>query len=365
MQRCGHPPVLPRRHAGASGEKPARRRTPFSPRIDALRAVAVTTCAILPLACPAAAADYAYYVTGNPADVETGTRGLLVLQGGGTDVDLNYVRMGELAGGGDFVVLRASGADGYNDYIFSLCACDSVETIVVDNRQASYDDFVIDKVRKAEALFIAGGDQSRYVRFWKGTPLEDAIQYVAAKPAPVGGTSAGMAVLGQFSYSAMSADSLTSAAALSDPFHRDLTLETDFLHLAGMENLITDQHLAERDRIGRTVALIARLVHDGLAPRGRAIAADRETSVHLDPLTGRLTVHATPDHATPFVYLLQTTRSPDLCTPGLPLSIADVEVYRLDPSATFNLNEWRGAGGTAYTLRAADGKLTSSRGAIY
>ncbi len=40
--------------------------------------------------------------------------------------------MGEFGGGGDFVVLRASGKDEYNDYIFGLCRCDSVETIVFE-----------------------------------------------------------------------------------------------------------------------------------------------------------------------------------------------------------------------------------------
>ena len=44
---------------------------------------------------PAAAAPgYQYFVVGNPADVVTPTSGLLVLQGGGTDVDENFVRMG-------------------------------------------------------------------------------------------------------------------------------------------------------------------------------------------------------------------------------------------------------------------------------
>jgi hypothetical protein len=41
-----------------------------------------------------AAAGYSYSVVGNPADVVTATSGLLVLQGGGTDVDENFVRMG-------------------------------------------------------------------------------------------------------------------------------------------------------------------------------------------------------------------------------------------------------------------------------
>lgn len=73
-----------------------------------------------------AAPGYQYSVVGNPADVVTPTSGLLVLQGGGTDVDENFVRMGAHAGGGDFVVIRASGTDAYNPYIYDLCSCDSV-----------------------------------------------------------------------------------------------------------------------------------------------------------------------------------------------------------------------------------------------
>ena len=129
---------------------------------------------------------YRSYVTGNPEDVVRPTSGLLVLQGGGDDIDENYVRMGARGGGGDFVVLRASGADEYGDYIYGLCHCDSVTTLVIEDRSASTDPFVIETIRNAEALFIAGGDQANYVRYWKDSPIEDAINYVAAKPAPIG-----------------------------------------------------------------------------------------------------------------------------------------------------------------------------------
>ncbi len=81
--------------------------------------------------------SYSYFVVGNAADVVTPTSGLLVLQGGGTDVDENFVRMGARSGGGDFVVIHASGTDAYNPYIYALCGCDSVETIVFKNRTAS------------------------------------------------------------------------------------------------------------------------------------------------------------------------------------------------------------------------------------
>jgi cyanophycinase-like exopeptidase len=326
---------------------------------------------LVPLALTASCATgtgdtaYRYFVTGNPDDVETPTRGLWVMQGGGDDVDANYIRMGEFAGGGDFVVLRASGADDYNDYIFSLCNCDSVETIVFSGRDAAFDSFVLGRLRAAEAIFIAGGDQSNYVRFWKDTPVMDAINAHAAKPAPIGGTSAGMAVLGEFTYAAMTTESLTTEHALSNPYHHDLTLERDFLHLPGLENILTDQHLIEHDRIGRTVTMLARLVQDGWTLQGRSIASDRETAVHIDPENGTASVHATAEHETPYTYFIRTNSEPAECRSGAPLTIHDISVYRVSPGGTFDLESWTGSGGIAYEFNVEEGKLSSTRGEIY
>jgi cyanophycinase-like exopeptidase len=332
-------------------------------------ALAVASAALL-VACQVAQVDrrgpgYKYYVTGNPDDVVRPTRGLWVAQGGGDDVDENYVRMGDYGGGGDFVVLRASGDDDYNDYIFRLCHCDSVETIVFDGDAATADPFVIRTIRNAEALFIAGGDQSNYVRYWKDTPVEDAINFVAAKPAPVGGTSAGMAVMGEFVYSAEGRESLTSKAALADPYAPDLTLARGFLALPRLEGVLTDQHLQERDRIGRTLALLSRLQQDGWSATPRAIAADRETAVHIDPADGTAQVFATADHPTPYAYFLSPAGPPRRCAPGEPLSTGPVSVYRLGPGGRFDLAAWRGSGGITYELSTEAGVLRSSRASNY
>jgi cyanophycinase-like exopeptidase len=328
-----------------------------------LACVAATSCSSAKAA--REGPGFRYYVVGNPADVERPTRGLWVAQGGGDDVDANYVRMGEYGGGGDFVVLRASGADDYNDYIFGLCRCDSVETIVFDKGAATADPFVIETIRNAEALFIGGGDQSNYIRYWKDTPVEDAINFVAKKPAPIGGTSAGMAVMGEFVYSAEGRESLTSAVALADPYAPDLTLARGFITLPWLENVLTDQHLQERDRIGRTVALLSRIQQDGWSARPRAIAADRETSVHIDPVDGTVEVLATADHPTPYAYFLEPSAPPLRCAPGKPLSTAVVTVYRLGPGGRFDLRNWKGTGGIAYEFRVQDGVLQSSRGSNY
>jgi cyanophycinase len=308
---------------------------------------------------------YKYYLTGSAGDVVRETRGLWVAQGGGDDVDLNYVRMGAYGGGGDFVVLRASGADDYNQYIFDLCGCDSVETFVFDTGAGTADPFVVQTIRNAEAVFIAGGDQSNYVRYWKDTPVEDAINFVAAKPAPIGGTSAGMAVMGEFVYSAEGQESLTSAVALADPYAPDLTLARDFIALPGLENLITDQHLQERDRIGRTVALLARLQQDGWSKAPRAIAADRETAVHIDPADGTAEVFATSDHPTPYAYFMSPAGLPAVCEPGKALTTGDIKVYRLGPGGKFDLAAWQGNGGIEYNLAVRNGVLHSSRGNNY
>ena len=311
-----------------------------------------------------AAQGYEHFIVGNAADVVTPTERLAVLHGGGTDLDEIFVRMGAAAGGGDFVVLRASGTDAYNPYIYELCGCDSVETIIFNNRQAAFNPYLISRVRNAEALWLAGGDQSNYVTYWKGTPVEDAINALAGR-APIGGTSAGTAVLGEFVYSALSASSLTSAEGLGNPFHRDLTLTRDFLTVPKLANVITDQHLEERDRMGRTVAFLARLVHDGWTAEGRAIAIDRETALIVDPETRDAQVISTKNHRTPFVYFVRTPGPPEVCAPKTPLTFRNLSVYRVGPGGTFDLDAWLGTGGLAYTLSAEAGVLISSRGEIY
>lgn len=318
------------------------------------------------LGTPACASDgWDYYVAGDAQDVVTQTTGLLVLQGGGDWIDKNYSAMAKAGGHGDFVVLRASGTDEYSDYIYAICECDSVESIVFNDRAAAFDEKVLATIRNAEALFIAGGDQARYVRFWKDTPVATAINELAQRSVPIGGTSAGMAVLGEFVYSALADESLTSEAALADPFDANLTLTRDFLELPRLANTLTDQHLEERDRMGRTVTMLSRLLEQGWTDNARAIAADRETALHVDPATGIGRVFATADHDTPYVYFLRLESQSQKPQPGQALSTDDVSVYRAGPGDTFDLGAWQGTGGDVYTLRSVNGVLKSSSDSVY
>ena len=310
-------------------------------------------------------AQYDYYLTGNANDASGITRFGLGLMGGGTDVDALFTWMGERAGGGDFVVIRASGADGYNQYVYDLADFDSVETLVLKNRAASSDPFVLQTIRNAEALFIAGGDQSAYVDNWKGTLVEDAIHELVQRGVPIAGTSAGTAILSEFVYAAQR-QSVTSSQALADPFNRNITLDRDFLMLPYLQGIITDQHLIERDRIGRTLTFMARIVADGWAATSRAIAIDRETAVLVDGLTAQATVVANADHATPYAYFI-TGGAPEIVAPKTPLTYLNLQVQRAAPGSTFDLTTWTGSSLVSYTLNVNNGVITSTQagGSIY
>lgn len=302
--------------------------------------------------------SYEHFLAGNAADAAAKGRGGYVLAGGGADQPDAFRWLIDRAGGGDIVVIRASGADAYNPWILELGGVDSVETILFKDRRAASDPFVLARLRAAEAVFIAGGDQARYVNFWKGTPVEDELHALVARGGPIGGTSAGLAIMGEFAFGARE-DTVTSQQALADPFVKQVALDRDFLALPHLGRLITDSHFVERDRLGRTLAFLARIQHDGWSDAPRAIAVDRATAVLVEP-GGQATIAGKNT-----AYFIRPSVKAELVAPGRPLTMRAVDVYRADAKTTFDLTRWKGVGGVAYRLDVVDGVITSSRGEKY
>jgi cyanophycinase len=305
---------------------------------------------------------YKYYAVGDTADVVLArpAHSSLVLMGGGPDVDDAFKWMIRKSGGGNFVVIRATGTEAYNPYIFAMGGVRSVETFVLPSRAAASDPFVLQRIRGAEAVFIAGGDQSDYLRYWKDTPLAAALQELANRNVPLGGTSAGLAVLGQFIYSGMN-QSVTSAEALADPYGKNVTLDRYFLALPALSNVITDSHLDARDRMGRLVTFLGRIVNDGWTPGARGIGVDVETALLVENgQAQRVGLGA--------VYFLQTVGLPRVCSPKTPLTYENIGVQRLSGTGSFDLGNWSGYGSTVnYSLSAVKGVLVSKQpgGAVY
>ncbi len=163
--------------------------------------------------------------------------------------------------------------------------------------------------------------------FWKGTPVEEAINANIVSGKPIGGTSAGLAVLGEFAYGCLKdiedENDLASADVLPNPYHERVTLVRDFLKVPNFENTLTDSHFAKRDRMGRTLGFLARLVQDGWSKAPREIAIDEKSAVLLEP-DGRGTVVGSGRGA----YFLQVTSAPEVCRPNAALTIHNISVYR-------------------------------------
>lgn len=304
------------------------------------------------------AQGYTSYFTGSIDDVVVETNGGLVLMGGASENDDAMIWFLEKANGGDVVVIRTSGSDGYNDYFFSELgvSINSVETLVITSQEGGNNEYVVQQIMNAEALWIAGGNQWNYVDYFKDQGVGNAINYLLnEKLAVVGGTSAGMAVLGGSYFSAQNG-TVSTAAALSNPYGPSMTIgHGDFLNAPWVEHVITDSHYNDPDRRGRHFTFLARMEQD-LGIRAFGIASDEYTSVCIEPDGTARAFGDYPEYQE-FVYFLQSNCNqlgPEVCVAGTPLTWnrdnQAVKVYKV-PAANgqfyLDLNDWEtGEGGS-------------------
>lgn len=298
-----------------------------------------------------AAEDYKYFLSGNPGNAVVKTQPGFLLAGGGRDVDDAWRWFLGKAGGGDIVILRASGADGYHGFPQRLgIAVDSVESIVFLNREASSNPEVLRIINNADALFFAGGDQWNYVRFWKGTPVQDAIHAAVKRGVPIGGTSAGLAILGEFGFSAEK-NTVTSKEALADPYHDKVTISRDFLKLPHLGCLITDSHFTQRSREGRLLVFMARIKRDSKCKTVRAVGIDERTAVLLEA-NGRARVAG--ESGATFYHLSKT---PKHLSPGRPAEIGGLHACDVPRGQGFHFKRWYGNSRCDESFRVKNGEV--------
>lgn len=299
-------------------------------------------------------AHYTHYHRGSNLDIKTETKGGLALMGGSTDVDDVFTWMADQGGNGDFLVLRGSGSDGYQAYIDEIADVNSVSTVVIHDRQAAEDPFVLDKVKKAEAVFFAGGDQWNYVGKWKDTPLLNELNEALERGVPMGGTSAGLAILGEHVYTAQNA-SITSAEALEDPYDPGLTVESDFLKAPHLENVVTDSHFSERDRMGRLVTFLSRVQADRGLETTRGIGVDERTAVLLWPDGIGETRGEGKAH------YVKAFQKPTHIEPGQPLSHDALELHSVGHGQSFDFRQWSSHEVELEKMMVLEGRLRRDR----
>jgi len=328
--------------------------------VPVLRSILLALAMVLPAF--AGKLPYTYIRVGNAADVSPATTPGIVLMGGGTDVDAAFQWMSARSGNGDFLVIRATGTDAYNPYIQALCpAANSVATLIIPSLAAANDARVAAIINQAEAIWIAGGDQSNYINFWKNTPVQTALNGALNRGVPIGGTSAGLNVLTQFVYSALAAQGVTSSQALADPFNKYMSFDRDFVNLPLLAGAIGDPHFTTRDRMGRLLAFMARMA-TASGSRFRGIAVDEATALLVD--TPRGTASLVGAGA---AFFLKAPGTAEVCAAKTPLTYLHVGVQRIRAGGAFDLVGWTATGGTAYEISATAGVLSSTQagGGIY
>jgi cyanophycinase len=318
-----------------------------------LLVVIITQATVLAQAKP-----YQYFRVGSPVDVKTRTEAGFALIGGGKDLDPAFQWMCHRSGGGDFLILRATGTDAYNPYLQSLCHQNSVSTLVIPDKRAANDPFVAQTIAHAEAIFISGGDQANYINFWSGTPVQKELNAAIRRGVPVGGTSAGLAVQGEYIYSAQNdppaGPDLRSTPALADPFQFQVIVAHGFLENPALADTITDTHFVTRDRMGRLLVFMARILAFDNVKQIKGIGIDEQTAVLLEP-DGRSSIVGMGA-----AYLLYAAIPARVLKAGTPLSIQDISVQKVTPGGSFDLRSWKGTA-THYTFDVVAGTIHSTQ----
>lgn len=299
---------------------------------------------------------YRYYEIGDLKAARPGkTEAAMLLMGGGDWVPEAFHWWVERAGHGRIVILRASGDDNMQNELYNdIGGVTAVQTLVFDSRQAADDPEVLRMVREADGIFLAGGDQSRYIRFWKGTGLNALLDAHVRAGKPIGGTSAGLAVLGRHAYGALDGGSVDSRTALNDPMGSEVTMDTGFLDMPYLANVVTDTHFARRDRLGRLVAFVARAAHETGRNDIVGIGVDEDAALCVEA-DGRGRVLALGDG---YAWLLMPRKPAENLSAGQPLDFSSVPVIGVGKGSRLQLDGFK-VEDAAFTAVASvvDGEL--------
>lgn len=279
---------------------------------------------------------YTYHRIGDLAAATPGDRSMgLMLMGGGDWPEDAFHWLVDKAGHGHIVILRASFGDEMQQRLFNdIGGVASVQTFVFNSRDGADDPFVLAALRSADGIFLAGGDQSRYIRYWKGTGVNRVLNDHVRAGKPLGGTSAGLAILGSSSYGALDGGSLDSRSAMRNPLGKSVTLDTGFLRLPYLDRIVTDSHFSERKRLGRLISFLAKASLQQEREDLIGIGVDEDTALCIDA-RGVARVFSRKDgHA----WLVMPDRPAEVARVGEPLTYTDIRLIGVGVDSSLDLN---------------------------
>ncbi len=192
-------------------------------------------------------------------------QGSVMLVGGGGEnynswSDEPYSWFVEQAGHGKIINIDVDeSSEWYQAYFIYLGADSTSHNLQIATIEDANNPFIYQELLSADGIFIEGGDQWDYISTWKNTLVQTAIEYIYDNGGVIGGTSAGLAVLGEVVFDAEHG-SLTSDQAAYNPYHYRISITDDFLNI--LPGVLTDSHFNDRGRLGRLSVMLARRNQD-------------------------------------------------------------------------------------------------------
>ena len=204
----------------------------------------------------------------------------------------------------------------------------------------------------------------------RGTEANNLInEAITNRNIVIGGTSAGMAIMGGFYFTAENG-TVTSEDALSNPYDEAVSVDgSPFLEVDFLSNVITDQHYDDPNRKGRHAVFMSRILTDyGIPANG--IACDEYTAVCIDSF-GNARVFGEYPNYDDNAYFLQvncevSNNYPEVCSSGVPLEWNmdnnAIKVYNvkgtINGENSFNVSTWSsGIGGLWQEWYILNGQL--------
>lgn len=203
-------------------------------------------------------------------------RGNLVIIGGKEDKKgdcLILRKVVALAGGpaAHVVVMTTAAQDAevtgnlYKE-IFRRLGVSRVGVVNVAARETADEERLADQLREATGIFFTGGDQLRITSTLGGTLLDRVLHERYEAGVVIAGTSAGA--------SAMSGTMIVGGAGDEAPKRNTIQMVPG---MGLLEEVVIDQHFAQRGRIGRLLSAVAQ------NPYILGVGIDEDTAVVVDP----------------------------------------------------------------------------------
>ncbi len=128
----------------------------------------------------------------------------------------------------------------------------------------------MDSVKAARLIYIAGGDQKKFMEIVKDSPLEAAIHEAYEQGAVIAGTSAGAAIMSKLMITGNELRHPGYNSTFRNLEKNNLELDTG---MAFISNAIIDQHFVKRSRYNRLITAVAEY------PQLLGIGIDEETAI--------------------------------------------------------------------------------------